>query len=78
MIGTIVRVNGYGLCEVRVDDLKKGPRRTGFTLNQLAGYRGQPVKEFGIRVGADVEIEEDNEGRVKSARLLPARAHAHS
>ncbi len=77
MNGTIVRVNRYGLCEVRVND-RTGPRRTGFTLNRLAGYRGQPVKEFGIRVGVGVEIEEDDEGRVKSARLLPAGAHAHS
>ena len=69
MKGTIVRVNDYGLCEVRVDD-QNGPRRTGFTFNMLAGYRGQPPKEFGIRKGAGVEIEEDNEGRVKSARLL--------
>ena len=78
MKGTIVRINRYGLCEVRVNDREKGPRRTGFTLDQLAGYRGQPVKAFGIRVGVDVDIQEDNEGRVKSARLLGTGALAHS
>lgn len=75
--GRIVRINRNGLCEIRVND-PMGDRRSGFRLNKLAGYRGQSMKEFGIRVGAGVEIEEDNEGRVKSARLLKGRAYAHS
>ena len=75
MTGTIVRVNEFGLCEVRVEG-SEPPRRAGFTLNQLAGYGGQPMKEFGILRGARVELKEDGEGRVKSARLLNAGVHS--
>ncbi len=74
-IGTIVRVDRYGLCEVRLEDGGDYPRRTGFMLNWLDGYRGEPMKKFGIRKGAGVAIEEDELGRVKSARLIESGAH---
>jgi len=75
MNGTIVRVNEYGLCEVRVEGPSGGIRKI-FTLNQLDGYRGQPVRKFGVCRGAVVKLEEGNDGRVRSARLLDAAAHS--
>ena len=70
MIGSISRINDFGLCEVRSDD----GARTSFTLDKLQGYGGQPLKEIGLRVGVAVRLEMDAEGRVASARVEPPAA----
>lgn len=70
---TVVRINRFGLCEVKIEEVG-GPRRAGFTLDKFRGYHGQPIREFGIRKGAQVDLEEDH-GRVTSARLVHAAAH---
>ncbi len=69
---TISRINDFGLCEVTVPG--NPGRRAGFTLDKLVGYSGQPLREFGIRAGAEVEFVEDARGRVESARLVHATA----
>ncbi len=74
MKATVVRINDIGLCEVKIEG-PKGPRRSGFTLDKLRGYHGQSFREFGIRKGASVDLEEDRTGRVKSARLLHDAMH---
>ena len=74
MSASVVRVNDFGLCEVAVDD-QNDRRRAGFTLDKLVGYRGEPVREFGIREGVKVVIEEFD-GRVESAKLANAAANS--
>ena len=69
----ISRVNDFGLCEVvRTDDTF----RSAFTLDKITGYGGQPLREFGIEKGAEVELIEDETGRVESATLVDAAAAA--
>ena len=63
----IVRINEFGLCEVSVID---GARRAAFTLDKIEGYGGQPLSEFGIMVGAQVEFTEDRSGRIQEAHLV--------
>ena len=69
----IVRINDFGLCEVTVID---GSRRAAFTLDKIEGYGGQPLGEFGIRVGVQVEFTEDHSGRIQEAHLVHAAAGA--
>lgn len=71
MTGTIFRVTQYGLCEVMA-----GEMRAAFTLDKLAGYGGQPYEDFGLRTGATVDLETDEEGRIASARLVAGAATA--
>lgn len=54
---TVLRINDFGLSEVEIDD-ENYRRRSGFTLVKLVGYRGEPVREFGIRMSAKVVKEE--------------------
>ena len=69
----ISRINGFGLCEVvRVEEAG----RAAFTLDKVIGYGGQPLREFGIEEGAEVELIEDETGRIESARLVDAAAAA--
>ena len=69
----ISRINGFGLCEaVRV----KEAGRAAFTLDKVVGYGGQPLREFGIREGAEVELVEDETGRIESAKLVDAAVAA--
>ena len=58
--GRIVRINDFGLCEVASVD----GRRFGFTLDKLPGYAGQPLRDVGLRVGAEVVFQSDESGRV--------------
>lgn len=67
---TVLRINDFGLCEVAIDE-QNGRRRAGFTLDKLVGYRGEPVREFGIWKGVRVIVEETG-GRVDSAKLANA------
>ena len=62
----IFRVTEFGLCEVEL------PHRTraAFTLDKLIGYGGQPFRRFGLRKGAEVDLDMDEGGRVSSARLV--------
>ena len=64
-IGTIKRINEFGLCEVHTED----GTRAVFMLDKLDGYAGQPLKEFGVKVGARVWLEQVNE-RTTSAELM--------
>ena len=66
MKGTVFRINEFGLCEVALAERV----RAVFTLDKLADYRGQSFQEFGLREGAEVDINKDKEGRVSSARIV--------
>ena len=69
----IVRINEFGLCEVTVIG---EARRAAFTLDKIKGYGGQPLGEFGIRVGAQVEFTEDRSGRIQEAHVVNAAVGA--
>ena len=69
----IVRINDFGLCEVMVIG---DSRRAAFTLDKIEGYGGQPLGEFGIRVGTQVEFTEDDSGRIQEAHLVHAAVGA--
>ena len=69
----ISRINSFGLCEV-VWSREAG--RAAFTLDKVIGYGGQPLREFGIREGAEVELIEDETGRIESAQLVDAAVAA--
>ena len=66
-MGKIIRINEFGLCEVAV-----GEKRAAFTLDKLAHYAGEPLRDVGLRVGAEVAFERDGKGRVASARVVHA------
>lgn len=63
--GRILRINDFGLCEIETEE----HRRVAFTLDKLADYAGQPLRDHGLEVGAAVIVESDRSGRVKSAQL---------
>ena len=46
--------------------------RGAFTLDKVIGCGGQPLREFGIRESAEVELIEDETGRMESAQLVDA------
>ena len=46
--------------------------RHAFTLDKVIGHGGQPLREFGISEGAEVELIEDETGRMESAQLVDA------
>lgn len=69
----ILRINGFGLCEA---DRKDEAGRAAFTLDKVIGYGGQPLREFGIEEGAEVELIEDETGRVESVELVDAATAA--
>ena len=66
--GVIVRINDFGLCEVNTDSHK----RAVFMLDKLSGYAGQPLNDFGLRVGTKVYLQQDTSGRVSSVRIAKA------
>ena len=66
--GKLIHINEFGLCEVAS---LKG-RRFAFTLDKLPGYVGQPLSDFGLRIGAEVIFESDELGRVESAQVSRA------
>ena len=68
----ISRINEFGLCEVTSPSPSGPNRRAAFTLDKLIGYGGQPLRAFGVRKGAIVELVEDSSGRIESARVLDA------
>ena len=69
----ISRINRFGLCEVvRVEKTD----RAAFTLDKLIGYGGQPLREFGIEEGAEVELVEDETGRINHVYLVNAATAA--
>lgn len=70
---TIVRINEFGLCEVTVISESL---RAAFTLDKIKGYGGQPLGEFGIRVGAQVEFIEDRNGRIQETHVVNAAVGA--
>lgn len=65
--GKVIRINDFGLCEVAAEG-----KRISFTLDKLPHYSGEPLRELGLQVGADVLFESDENGRVASARVLNA------
>lgn len=67
--GKVIRINDFGLCEVAAEG-----KRFAFTLDRLPHYAGQPLRDLGLRVGAEVTIESDAKGRVASARVSHAAA----
>lgn len=72
MKGRVFRITEYGLCEVELAPPSK--KRAAFTLDKLIGYGGQPFQDFGLREGAEVDVDRDAKGRISSARLVVARA----
>lgn len=65
-----------GTFERFVDQLQLGYLRessTGglfcFRLNNVEGYRGEPLREFGLRIGAAVAFDSGQDGRVTRLRL---------
>ena len=69
----ISRINRFGLCEVvRVES----PDRAAFTLDKVFGYGGQPLRAFGIEEGAEVELVEDETGRVDHVHVVDAATAA--
>ncbi len=69
-IGKVIRINDFGLCEVATNERL----RVAFTLDKLSGYAGQPLRDLGLKVGAEVVFQSDEHGRVASAEV----AHAAS
>jgi hypothetical protein len=76
-------VSHTGKFERFVDQLNVGYLRetsTGglfcFRLNRLEGYRGEPLREFGLRIGVTVEFDSDENGRVTRLRLQGRRPSA--
>ena len=65
--GKVIRINDFGLCEIAAEG-----KRVAFTLDKLPHYAGQPLRDLGLRVGAEVIFESDEEGRVSSAQLVHA------
>lgn len=68
--GKVTHINDYGLCEVATDERV----RVAFTLDKLSGYAGQPLRDLGLKVGAEVVFQSDDDGRVSSAKLAHAAA----
>ena len=68
--GRIVHINDFGLCEIATDERV----RVAFTLDKLLGYAGQPLRDVGLRVGAEVIFQSDGSGRVESAQIARAAA----
>ena len=64
-MGKVIRINEFGLCEMAV-----GEKRAAFTLDKLAHYAGEPLRDVGLRVGAHVVFKRDQKGRVASARVV--------
>ena len=73
VIGSIFRINGFGLCEVRSNNGARIP----FTLDKLEGYGGQQPDEIGLRVGVTVLLEQDAQGRVTAAQVEPPPTKEH-
>ena len=67
--GQVIRINDFGLCEVAA-----GGKRFAFTLDKLPDYAGQPLRDLGLQIGAEVVFESDERGRVASAHLAHAAA----
>lgn len=66
--GRVVRINDFGLCEVASPE----GMRFAFTLDKLSDYAGQPLRDLGLRVGAEVVFQSDKFGRVASAQVARA------
>ena len=69
-VGKVIRINDFGLCEVATDERL----RVAFTLDKLSGYAGQPLRDLGLKVGAEVVFQNDENGRVASAQVAHAAA----
>lgn len=76
-------MNHTGKFERFVDQLQLGYLRDAssgalfcFRLNKLEGYRGEPLREFGLRIGTAVEFDSDENGRVTRLRLQGKRPSA--
>ena len=69
----ISRINRFGLCEVIRAERPDG---AAFTLDKVFGYGGQPLREFGIEEGAEVELVEDERGRVDHVHVVGAATAA--
>lgn len=68
--GTIRRIAANNVVYVELDSL--GERSLSFTPRVIAGYRGQPLYEFGVRLGELVKVVFDpSSGHVQSAQLMP-------
>ena len=64
----IKRIDRFGLCEVISNENR--PTGAAFTLDQVFGYGGQPLREFGIEERAEVELVEDETGRVDHVHVV--------
>lgn len=67
--GKIIHIKEFGLCEV----VSKGTR-FAYTRDELPGYAGQPLRDTGLRVGAEIVFQSDEKGRVSAAQVARAAA----
>ncbi len=68
--GRVIHINDFGLCQVTTNE----HRRVAFTLDKLSGYAGQPLRDVGLKIGTEVLLQSDGNGRVASARVANAAA----
>ena len=61
-VGTIVRINGYGLVEVRLEN----GNRACFGTARLDQYKGESYKKFGLKQGAAVALEQHEKQTVRA------------
>lgn len=60
--GTIVRLERFGLGFV---EMEGGSEQYPFSFDKIEGYRGQPLKSLGLRLGAVVMVMVDQDGKVE-------------
>ena len=68
--GKVIHINDFGLCQIATNE----HLLVAFTLDKLSGYAGQPLRDVGLKVGAEVVFQSDGDGRVTSAGIASATA----
>jgi hypothetical protein len=65
-VGEIVRLDDHGLAILKT---KRDGRAYPFTFDKIRAYKGQPPKDIGLRLGAQVKFVADND-KIKDVEIL--------